>query len=120
MKKAPALLLIGDLGKVQDSMQQSLGFEILNTGDGQQCIDKFALRESDIVLVIADLHQGKNGIDAAKDIRDDNADVPVLFMTDMQERQAVQQIGEFSNYYLLTKPYSVVFLRDCIRSVLRR
>lgn len=121
MSQSQTILLVDDQQMVLEPMQEALsmsGYHVLAASGGQEGVELFSAHSNAIDLVIADIKMPvKSGADVAREIRKVNADIPVLFITSQDQYESLKAIGEFSNYYLLHKPFSLECLLGCISSV---
>jgi len=116
------ILLVDDQTDIRGPVAESLrmsGYKVLEAGDGQEGVDMYRSHQPDIDLLITDIQMPvKNGIDQVREIRHLCASVPVLFMTGNDKEDAHKGIAEFSNSYLISKPFPFHSLDEYIARLL--
>ncbi|PTQ89319.1 ATP-binding SpoIIE family protein phosphatase [Agitococcus lubricus] len=89
-----------------------LGHEVILATDGQQAVTLFAEHRPDILLLDV-LMPNKNGIQAAREIRQiAGVDlVPIIFLTSLNEASDLAECLEAGGDDFLTKPYNPVVIK---------
>ncbi len=96
------------------------GYQVILADDGQEVVDRFAMHQKGIGLVLMDIIMPrKNGIDAFDEIRKVRPDAKVLFTSgytaDFIQSRGMQEGGE-----LIMKPVQPLELLRRVREVLER
>ncbi|THH36432.1 response regulator transcription factor [Neolewinella litorea] len=123
MSKARLLYVEDDesLGFVTRDNLELSGFEVVHLADGQQAAQRIAAGELDFDLCLLDVMlPGTDGFTLARLIRDQNRDVPILFLTAKslkEDRLHGLRLGA-DDY--ITKPFSIEELILKIEVFLRR
>ena len=107
--EARTILLAEDEEIVRDLTEQILanaGYEVITAGDGAEALVLYREHRADIAGVVTDLVMpGLGGRDLARQIRELDADLPIVFMSGHhEETPETLQLG--SGAALLQKPFS--------------
>jgi two-component system, cell cycle sensor histidine kinase and response regulator CckA len=98
----------------------SYGFEIVLAKDGREGVVRFKERAPEIVAVLMDLTMPHmDGVDAFREIRSIDENVPVLLMSGYNEQDAVVRFAGKGLAGFVQKPFTVEMLRERLMSVLR-
>ena len=112
------VLLVDDeeeLRKVLAAVFRHNGFRVLQACDGEHAVEMFEQHESDINLVLMDVVMpNKGGVVAAREIRDMNATVPIVFQTGYGEQTQLQAAASISHSDSLQKPVQIPILMKLI------
>ncbi|TSK09246.1 MAG: response regulator [Geobacter sp.] len=96
------------------------GYQVILADDGQEVVDRFALHQNGIGLVLMDIIMPrKNGIDAFDEIRKVRPDAKVLF-TSGYTADFIQSRGMQEGVELIMKPVQPLELLRRVREVLER
>ncbi len=68
------------LGKIVKESLESRGFDVMMEDDGGRVMDMFKFFQPDICVLDVML-PNKNGFEVAEEIREVNADIPIIFLT---------------------------------------
>ena len=119
MKK---IILIEDESSVVSFIKkglQELDFEVSVAFDGNTGISM--VEENDFDLIILDIMlPGINGLDACKEIRKNNKNIPILFLTALSSSENIVLGLESGGDDYLVKPFKFIELVARIKSLLRR
>ena len=108
-----------NLGLILSERLRAKGFEVDLATDGAQALAKF--ESASYNLLILDIMMPiKDGFTLAKEIRKQNADVPIIFVTARSMKEDVLKGFEIGADDYLTKPFSMDELMVRIHAVLRR
>lgn len=95
---------------------QELGYEPIQAEDGDQAWAAFKLDHP--ALVISDIHMpNRNGLLLLKDIKESDADVPVILITGWVHYKAAINMAPPRPNAFLEKPFSLDQLRSAIASL---
>ncbi|MDQ6967687.1 MAG: PAS domain S-box protein [Mariprofundaceae bacterium] len=113
--KGQCVLLVDDetvLRETNCSVLESIGYQVVEAGDGLQAIEQFRKHQNMIKLVLMDVVMPKmGGIDATKRIRAMAPSIPVIFMTGYDRSQVLgDELTDLKDCAVLTKPFTVVAL----------
>ena len=98
----------------------SYGFDVILANDGRDGVARFSERRAEIVAVLMDLTMPQmDGVDAFREIRSLDAEVPVLLMSGYNEQDAVTRFAGKGLAGFVQKPFTVEMLRERLLSVLR-
>ncbi len=94
-------------------------WEVLSAEDGPSALEAFRRDEPD--LLILDMNMpGMNGLEVCREVRRQNGDVPIIFLTVRDEEiEKVRGLEAGADDYI-TKPFSPLELTARIRALLRR
>jgi CheY-like chemotaxis protein len=96
------------------------GYQVILADDGQEVVDRFAMHQKGIGLVLMDIIMPrKNGIDAFDEIRKVRPDAKVLF-TSGYTADFIQSRGMQEGVELIMKPVQPLELLRRVREVLER
>lgn len=119
MKK---IILIEDESSVVSFIKkglQELDFEVSVAFDGNTGISM--VEENDFDLIILDIMlPGINGLDVCKEIRKNNKNIPILFLTALSSSENIVLGLESGGDDYLVKPFKFIELVARIKSLLRR
>ncbi len=120
MKNKPTLLYVED---DQEIMQNILFLlkdyfsHIYTAEDGAEALEKFSQYSPDIVLL--DINIPKiNGIDVAKEIRKNDADTPILFLTAYSDKEKLMSAINLGASSYIIKPFKINELKDAIVKII--
>jgi two-component system cell cycle sensor histidine kinase/response regulator CckA len=98
----------------------SCGFDVVLANDGHEGVTRFKERSPEIVAVLMDLTMPQmDGVDAFREIRGVDENVPVLLMSGYNEQDAVMRFAGKGLAGFVQKPFTVEILRERLLSVLR-
>jgi signal transduction histidine kinase/CheY-like chemotaxis protein len=98
----------------------SYGFDTILAEDGREGVARFSERRNEIVAVLMDLTMPQmDGVDAFREIRALDPQVPVLLMSGYNEQDAVMRFAGRGLAGFLQKPFTVEMLRERLMNVLR-
>ncbi|HEY0462859.1 MAG TPA: response regulator, partial [Polyangiaceae bacterium] len=98
----------------------SYGFDVILANDGREGVARFSERRTEIVAVLMDLTMPQmDGVDAFREIRSLDEQIPVLLMSGYNEQDAVMRFAGKGLAGFLQKPFTVEMLRERLMSVLR-
>jgi DNA-binding response OmpR family regulator len=98
---------------------QELDFEVSVAFDGNTGISM--VEENDFDLIILDIMlPGINGLDVCKEIRKNNKNIPILFLTALSSSENIVLGLESGGDDYLVKPFKFIELVARIKSLLRR
>ena len=98
----------------------SYGFDVILATDGREGVARFSERRGEIVAILMDLTMPQmDGVDAFREIRALDEEVPVLLMSGYNEQDAVMRFAGKGLAGFLQKPFTVEMLRERLMSVLR-
>jgi len=116
------VLLIEDepeLGMIVKDSLEVRGFTVLYAADGEEGLTMFRQGQPDIV--VADVMMpNRDGFSLAKEIRQTNLDVPIIFLTARSQTADVVRGFELGGNDYLKKPFSLDELIVRINALLRR
>ena len=98
----------------------SYGFNVILANDGREGVARFSERRAEIVAVLMDLTMPQmDGVDAFREIRNIDENMPVLLMSGYNEQDAVMRFAGKGLAGFVQKPFTVEILRERLMSVLR-
>ena len=100
-----------------ERMLDEMGYQLAGAAaDADTALKEIAQRNIDLVLMDINIKGRLNGIEAAKLVID--MDIPVIFLTGLEERQVFQAARAVSMYGYLVKPVNQLTLQSSIDSVI--
>lgn len=122
MNKTIKILLAEDepsLGQIIKESLETRNFEVLLCVNGEEALSVYKT-ENPLLLVLDVMMPKKDGFTLAKEIRKDNATIPIIFLTaKSQTEDVVEGFGVGGNDYL-KKPFSMEELIVRINALLKR
>lgn len=122
MPKKTNLLLAEDepaLGQIIKESLETRGFLVTLCTDGQQAIEQYALLEPDL-MVLDVMMPKKDGFTVAKNIREIDDTIPIIFLTAKSQTQDVVEGFTIGGNDYLKKPFSMEELIVRINNLLNR
>ena len=120
--KKPRILYVEDeifLAKIVSETLQARGFEIIMDDSGEKAVEKFLNTQPDVCLLDVMLPK-KDGFTIADEIREQNEQVPIIFLTAKSEVSDVVNGFKVGGNDYLRKPFSMEELIVRIENVLRK
>lgn len=118
----PKVLYVEDeifLAKIVSETLQSRGYEVIMESDGGKVISRFEASKPD-VCVLDVMLPNKDGFTIADEIRDRNADVPIIFLTAKSNVSDVVNGFKTGGNDYIRKPFSMEELIVRIENVLKK
>lgn len=98
---------------------KSLGYQVVEAVNGEAGLDYYRDHQDEIALVISDIVMPKlGGIEMLQKIREMGSQVPVILMTGYDFSGRSQEIKQYGDCDLLSKPVSISNLSNLIRKAL--
>lgn len=122
MNKSIKILLAEDepsLGQIIKESLETRNFEVLLCADGEQAYKKYK-SENPLLLVLDVMMPKKDGFTVAKEIRNENADIPIIFLTAKSQTEDVVEGFNLGGNDYLKKPFSIEELIVRINALLKR
>lgn len=117
------VLLVEDVTNVATVLKarlESYGYEICDVADtGQKAIDLATYHQPDIILMDIILEGDMNGIEAAEQISG-RQDVPIIYLSCLNDQKVFEQAIETNPYGYILKPYDSQALRFGIENAIKR
>jgi len=112
------ILIVDDEEELRHVLAEVLGyngFTVLQAEDGEQAVELFEKHESDIALILMDVVMpNMGGVVAAKEIRNMNQSVPIIFQTGYGEKTQLEAAAAIKNSDALHKPVQIPELMKLI------
>jgi len=109
--KGQSILLVDDdepLRNVLDEILKESGFKTLQAANGQEAVNIFTKNQHDIAVIIMDVVMPvMGGVAAAKEIRNLNAAIPIIFQTGYGEQTELDAAASIEHCDTLRKPLQV-------------
>jgi len=109
--KGQSILLVDDdepLRSVLDEILKESGFKTFQAENGQEAVDIFTANQADIAIIIMDVVMPiMGGVAAAKEIRNINSTIPIVFQTGYGEQTELDAAASIENCDTLRKPLQV-------------
>ncbi|GBF38770.1 ATP-binding response regulator [Leptospira johnsonii] len=117
-----SILVIEDEELLRDMLAdllRSKGYKVYLAADGEDGVEQFLLRHSQIQLVLTDLGLPKfGGGEVIKRIRAIHSSVKILLASGFMEPELKLSLKDFGVSYFIQKPYLGTEILSCIRSAL--
>jgi PAS domain S-box-containing protein len=98
-----------------------LGYEVITAVDGEQAVELFSRRSTDIDLVVLDMIMPKlNGLETLRELKKFKADVRVLVVSGFSRKKDLVEITQEGIKGFLHKPFSSVELSQKIAQILNQ
>lgn len=117
----PILILIADDNNADRMLLEVLvrkqGHRVITAGDGVEAVAAFQEHDPDLILLDV-MMPNKDGYEAAAEIKELAGEklVPIIFLTSLQEPEALAKCLDVGGDDFLSKPYKPVVLRAKIRA----
>lgn len=108
-----------NLGTILKAYLEAKGFPTVLTADGQQALEAFEKDQFDFCIVDV-MMPIKDGFSLAKDIRKEDKEVPILFLTAKSMQEDKLKGFELGADDYITKPFSMEELLVRMKAILRR
>ncbi|MDP2854706.1 MAG: adenylate/guanylate cyclase domain-containing protein [Smithellaceae bacterium] len=123
MKDKPVILVVDDQPQNIELLEAYLvpqGYEIVTAVNGEEALEKLSGNKIDLILLDV-MMPGMNGYEVCKKIKSDsdNAFLPIVMLTALDNRQAKIQGLEAGADDFLNKPYSEIELVARIKNLLK-
>jgi two-component system response regulator TrcR len=118
----PYILLAEDepaLGLIVKESLESRDFAVILCTDGVQAMDQYHLKKPDI-LVLDVMMPKKDGFTVAKEVREQDDEIPIIFLTAKSQTADVVEGFSIGGNDYLKKPFSVEELIVRIQNLLQR
>jgi DNA-binding response OmpR family regulator len=122
MNKSIKILLAEDepsLGQIIKESLETRNFEVLLCSNGEEAY-KVYKRENPLLLVLDVMMPLKDGFTLAKEIRTENAEIPIIFLTAKSQTEDVVEGFTIGGNDYLKKPFSMEELIVRINALLNR
>ena len=119
---SPKVLYVEDeifLAKIVSETLQSRGYEVTLESDGAKVLSKFELTKPDVCILDVML-PNKDGFSIADDIREKDANVPIIFLTAKSDVSDVVNGFKTGGNDYIRKPFSMEELIVRIENVLKK
>ena len=108
----PSVLITGS------DILKSLGYQVVQASDGLQALDVYKRYQNEIRLVVLDIAMPKmDGIEAAKQLRNINPEINIVFVTGFDLSQKLN-IHKLSIEEVILKPFKVGVFSQTIKSMI--
>jgi len=107
------------LGQIIKESLETRNFEVLLCGDGEIAYNTYKT-ESPLLLVLDVMMPKKDGFTLAKEIREENSEIPIIFLTAKSQTNDVVEGFNLGGNDYLKKPFSMEELIVRINSLLKR
>ncbi len=117
----PIRILIADDNNADRMLLEAIvrkqGHDVCTARDGVEAVEKFSENQPDLVLLDV-MMPNKDGYEAAGEIKELAGErlVPIIFLTSLQEPEALAKCLDVGGDDFLSKPYKPVVLRAKIRA----
>lgn len=117
------ILLVDDeatLCEMNEEILHSIGYKSLVAHDGEQALARFKSHQDDIAIILLDIVMPRmGGIELAKQIRDIQPNVPIMFLTGYDTSNLLDSGLEDAHTLLLNKPLRVAKLATHLHDTLK-
>jgi len=114
------LLVVDDQAGVRRMLQEALndeGYEVVSVASGPEALQK--VKQGGIDLVLLDMKMpGMSGLDALREIRRLNPDLPVILMTAYGEYELLGEARTLGVKHYVSKPFDLQEVRYFVRALL--
>ena len=121
--KVPIKILLAEdeisLGPIIQESLEIKGFQVIYCVDGEIAMLKYKSEQPDL-LVLDVMMPKKDGLTLAREIREENCDIPIIFLTAKSHTKDVLEGFEHGGNDYLKKPFSMEELIVRINSLLNR
>jgi two-component system chemotaxis response regulator CheY len=114
------ILVVDDSGLARRMVRKTLedlGHEVDEASDGAQALEQYALNRHDLVILDLLMH-GMYGVEVLRQLKELNADVPVIIASADIQKTTRDQVKEFGAAAMVNKPVSAEQLAEVLGVVL--
>lgn len=120
--KRPLALLAEDEGVLRlaiHTMLESIGYEVLVAKDGEEAIEVYSRRKSELAVALVDMQMPHvDGYGVVSSIRATDEDLPIILMSgDSHDEDADRLVLEDEQSYFLSKPFGITELKGAVQSL---
>jgi len=109
-----------DLRHVLADVLRQSQFMVLQAADGAQAVERFEVHHAEISLILMDVVMpNKGGVTAAREIREIDGSVPIIFQTGYGEATQLEAAAAISNSEAIQKPVQIPELMKLIMSKIK-
>ncbi|WP_051938329.1 hybrid sensor histidine kinase/response regulator [Ghiorsea bivora] len=110
----PSVLMTGS------DILKSLGYQVVQASDGLQALDVYKRYQNEIRLVVLDIAMPKmDGIEAAKQLRNINPEINIIFVTGFDLNQKLN-VHKLTIEKVILKPFKVGVFSQTIKSIMKK
>ena len=117
----PSLLITDDDRAFRETLREVFeprGFRTITAADGNEAVS--IVHKTDVHLVLLDLQMpGLTGIEAARRVKEHNADLPCILISGALDEQIIAEAEEVPVFSVLSKPVSFSEVTDTVNLALR-
>ena len=117
----PSLLITDDDRAFRETLREVFeprGFRTITAADGNEAVS--IVHKTDVHLVLLDLQMpGLTGIEAARRVKEHNADLPCILISGALDEQIIAEAVEVPVFSVLSKPVSFSEVTDTVNLALR-
>lgn len=97
----------------------TMGLDVVLAADGREGLSRFREQPESYVMVILDLTMPHvDGVEASREMRKLNPDMPVLLMSGFHEEEAISQFTNSDLAGFLQKPFGIEELKEKVAQLL--
>ncbi|MEM6299170.1 MAG: response regulator, partial [Bacteroidota bacterium] len=119
----PSKILLAEddesLGMLLQDFLELEGYEVTRANDGQEAVHLFRTNPFDLVVLDVMMPQ-KDGLTAAREIRGENKEIPIVFLTAKNMKEDMYKGFEAGGDDYITKPFDETELAFRIEALLKR
>jgi hypothetical protein len=119
----PRALIVEDEALIAEELRERLsrlGFTVIAAvSSGEEGVEIATRERPDLVLMDIRLSGDKDGVQAAKEIRE-RVDVPIVYLTAHSDRRTVERVNQTDHDGFILKPFVRRELQSTIQVALRR
>ncbi|ATX81352.1 PAS domain S-box-containing protein [Mariprofundus ferrinatatus] len=116
------VLLVDDeqtVSVVVGEVLRTLGYQVVDIANGQEALDYFMTHRDEIDMVISDMVMPElGGPELVRRIRQLNSKIPAILISGYDASGSIEEVEQFDNCKLMSKPVAIVELSRMMRSML--
>ncbi|MFA4858866.1 MAG: response regulator [Candidatus Margulisiibacteriota bacterium] len=118
------IMVIDDQASMREITTEMLrkdGFEVTEAGDGEEALKIFNLNPTSFDLIFADVNMPKiDGFEFLKKVKQVHPEIPVIFITGMDEEAVTFAGQEYHVNGIIKKPFTEEELLKTIKDALKK
>lgn len=124
MSESSSIIVVDDdpmIRLVASTALQAAGFMCFEASSGEECLQIFAEKGADAVLLDVMMPPGRNGFEICAEIRTQSQGkhIPILMMTGLEDLESINHAFEAGATDFITKPVNIPLLSHRVRYMLR-
>jgi DNA-binding NtrC family response regulator len=120
MNKKPLILICDDEEGVRESLNLILGeeYKLAFVTNGKEVLNYIEKANPDLIILDIKMPQ-KNGLEALKELRQQNPKVKVIIITGYQSIETASEASKYGIFEYITKPFESSLVKETVQKALQ-